>query len=34
MDLRNVTFLVTDDDTACEDLLVALSVLHHLGTDS
>lgn len=34
MALLNVTFLVADDDTACEDLLLGLPVLRHLGIDS
>lgn len=29
-----VTFLVADGETACEDLLVGLPVLCHLGIDS
>lgn len=34
MALRNVSFLVADDETACEELLVGLPVLRHLGIDS
>lgn len=34
MALLNVTFLVADDETACEDLLLGLPVLRHLGIDS
>lgn len=34
MALLNVTFLFTNDEMACEDLLVGLPVLPHLGIDS
>lgn len=34
MALLNVSFLVADDETACEDLLVGLPVLRHLGVDT
>lgn len=33
MTLLNVSFLVADNEIACEDLLVGLPVLRHLGTD-
>lgn len=32
--INNVSFLVTDDDLACEDPLIGLPVLRHLGIDS
>lgn len=34
MALLNVMFLVVDDDTACEDLLIGLAVLRHPLIDS
>lgn len=34
MALLTVTFLVANDDTACEDLHIALPVLRHLRIDS
>ena len=32
--LRNITYLVADDEIACEDLLIGLSVLRHLKVDT
>lgn len=34
MALLNITFLVADDELDCEDLLVGLPVLQHLGIDT
>lgn len=34
MELLNVTFLVVEDDTACEDIIVNLPVLENQGIDS
>lgn len=33
MALMNVTFLVADDETVCEDLLLGFPVLRYLGVD-
>lgn len=34
MALANITFLVADDDLACEDILIGLPVLENMGIDS